>query len=83
MPKNQIDIFLSLCELYKSWSWSWFTFSHVLFLFQNKHVMVEKLLQFFVAKIDANLFEAVVLENFKSSNVQNSNETNSKKKIDK
>ena len=33
----------------------------VLFLLQDKHVMVEKLLQFFIGEVDAKLLQAVVL----------------------
>ena len=31
----------------------------ILFLLQNKHVMVEELLQLFIGVVDAELFEAV------------------------
>ncbi len=34
----------------------------VLFLLQYKHVMVEKLLQFFIGKVDAQLLQAVELK---------------------
>jgi len=34
----------------------------VFFLFQNEHMMIEELLQFFVSEIDAQLFETVVLD---------------------
>lgn len=37
------------------------TFLLVLFLFKNEHVMVEKLLQFLVGEVDAQLFKAVEL----------------------
>ena len=36
-------------------------FPFVFFLFQNEHMVVEKLLQFFVGEIDAELLEAVEL----------------------
>jgi len=38
------------------------SFALVFFLFQNEHVMIEELLQFFVSEIDAQLFETVVLD---------------------
>lgn len=38
------------------------TFALVLFLFQDKHVVVEELLQFLVGEIDAKLFKSVVLD---------------------
>lgn len=37
------------------------TFTLVLFLFQDEHVMVEELLKLLVRQVDANLFEGVVL----------------------
>ena len=37
------------------------TFLLVFFLFQDEHVMVEELLQFFVGEVDTDLFETVVL----------------------
>jgi hypothetical protein len=37
------------------------TLFFVFFLFKNEHVVVEELLQFFVGKVNAKLFEAVVL----------------------
>ena len=36
--------------------------------------MVEKLLQLFITKVDANLFECVKFENFKSSDVEDADE---------
>lgn len=50
------------------------TFSHVFFLFKYKHVMIEKLLQFFVAKVDAHLLEPVEVEDLEAGNVQHSDE---------
>ena len=52
------------------------TFSHVLFLFKDEHVVIKKLLQFFITEIDAHLLEAIVVENFKASNIQYSNKAN-------
>ena len=40
--------------------------------------MIEKLLQFLVAKIDAQLFEAIEVKDFEACNVQHSNEANPK-----
>lgn len=37
------------------------TLALVLFLFQDKHVMVEKLLQFFIRKVDAELLKSIIL----------------------
>ena len=38
------------------------SFLFVLFLFKHKHVVVEKLLQFLVGKVDAKLLESVELK---------------------
>ena len=46
----------------------------VLLLLNNKHVVVEELLQLFVDKVDGDLLEAVVLEDLKSGDVQDSRE---------
>merc|ERR1711963_622995 len=46
------------------------TFRLVQFLFNNEHVVVEKLLQFFVYKVNGNLFESIVVEHFEASNIQ-------------
>ena len=40
------------------------TFTFVLFLLKNEHVVVEELLQFLVGEIDAKLLETVVLRVF-------------------
>lgn len=45
------------------------TFSHVLLLLENEHVMIEKLLKLLVAKVDAHLLEAVEVEDLKSGDV--------------
>lgn len=39
-----------------------YAFPSVFFLLENEHVMIEKLLQFFISKVNAKLFEAVILE---------------------
>ena len=39
-------------------------FTLIFFLFQNEHVMVKELLQFFISEIDAKLFETVELIDF-------------------
>ena len=57
----------------------YFTLSQILFLFQNEHVMIEKLLKFFIAKIDAQLFKAIEVKYLESSNVQNPNKSNPEK----
>merc|ERR1712223_2343594 len=49
------------------------SFPDIFLLFQDKHVLVEKLLEFLICKVDTNLFKAVVVENFKTSNVQATN----------
>ena len=41
--------------------------------------MIEKLLKFFIAKIDAQLFKAIEVKDLKSSNVQNTNKSNPEK----
>ena len=46
------------------------TFSHILFLLNNKHVMVEELLQLLVDKVDGELLESVVREDLKASDVE-------------
>merc|ERR1719232_1397206 len=48
------------------------TFLDVLFLFNNKHVMVKELLELLIDKVDGNLLKSVVLKNFKTSNVKHS-----------
>ena len=45
------------------------TFSHILFLLNNKHVMVEELLQLLVDKVDGELLEAVVLKHLEAGDV--------------
>ena len=44
--------------------------SGILLLFQNEHVVVEELLELLVRVVDAELLEAVVLEDFKTSNIE-------------
>ena len=47
-----------------------YTFSQILFLLENKHVMVEKLLEFFIAEINAlqklMLFKSIKVEYLES-----------------
>ena len=50
------------------------TFLDILLLFNNKHVVVEELLQLLVDKVDRDLLEAVVLEDLKAGNVEHSAE---------
>jgi hypothetical protein len=49
-------------------------FLQVLLLFELEHVVIEELLQLFVGVIDANLLEAVLLEDFETSNIENADE---------
>jgi hypothetical protein len=51
----------------------WNTFSDVLFLFGLECQFNEDLLQFLVHVVDAKLFKAVLLEDFKAVNVQDTN----------
>merc|ERR1719398_259169 len=50
------------------------TFSHVLLLLYNEHVVVEELLKLLVDKVDGDLLKAVVLKDFKTSDVKHSTE---------
>lgn len=52
--------------------------AHVLLLLQDKHVMVEELLQLFVDKVDHELLEGVELEDLKACNVEDANEADLK-----
>lgn len=38
------------------------TFSCIFFLLQHEHVVIEKLLQFLISKVNAKLLEAVILQ---------------------
>jgi len=46
----------------------------VLFLFQYEHVMIEELLQSLISVVNTQLFKRVVIKDFKSSNVEYTNE---------
>ena len=46
----------------------------VLLLLQDKHVVVEELLQFLIGEVDAELLQAVEIKDLKSSDIQHSNE---------
>merc|ERR1719367_841363 len=48
--------------------------THVLLLLNDEHVVVEELLQLLVDKVDGDLFEAVVLENLETGNIEHSTE---------
>jgi hypothetical protein len=48
--------------------------THVLLLFELEHVVVEELLQLLIGVVDANLLEGILLEDFESGNIQNTNE---------
>ena len=50
------------------------SFLAVLFLFKDEHMMVEKLLQFLVRVVDAQLLECVEFKDFKSGNIQDTDE---------
>merc|ERR1719209_2779395 len=50
------------------------SFPHVFLLLQHEHGVVEELLQLFVDKIDADLFESVKFEDLKAGDVQHANE---------
>eukprot|EP00732_Lithocolla_globosa_P001105 Lithocolla_globosa_v1_NODE_497_length_3887_cov_213.445459.p3 type:complete len:150 gc:universal NODE_497_length_3887_cov_213.445459:2167-2616(+) len=49
------------------------TLSQILLLFQNKHVVIEKLLEFFVGQVDTELFKAVLLKDLETGNIQATN----------
>ena len=51
------------------------SFSLVLFLFQDEHVVVEELLQLLVGEVDAQLFKGVVLQERKKEVVVKENTT--------
>ena len=44
-------------------------------------MMIKKLLKFFIGVIDAKLFKSIKFENLKTSNIQDSDEKRSEKKI--
>merc|ERR1719167_539288 len=46
------------------------TFPDVFFLLQDKHVLVEELLELLITEVDTDLLEAIVVEDLKASNVQ-------------
>ena len=50
------------------------SFLFVLFLLQDKHVMVEELLQLLIRVVNAKLLESVEFEDFETGNVENTNE---------
>jgi hypothetical protein len=43
-------------------------------LFHNKHGVIEELLELFIDKVDGDLFKAIVLKDFKTSNIEDSAE---------
>merc|ERR1712066_1021408 len=53
------------------------TFFFVFFLFKDEHMVVEELLEFFVGEVDAQLFESVEAKNFKTGNIQTTDEEGS------
>ena len=50
------------------------TFTLVLFLLKDKHVVVEELLETLVSVVDAQLFEGVEVENFETGNIEHTTE---------
>ena len=50
------------------------TFLLVGFLFEDEHVVVEELLELLIGVVDAKLFEGVEIENFETSNIEDTNE---------
>ena len=47
--------------------------SHVFFLLKHKHVLIEELLELFIAEVDTDLLKAIVVKDLKASNVQATN----------
>lgn len=52
-------------------------FTLIFFLLKNKHVVVEKLLEFFIGYVDAKLLKRVEGEDLESSDVKDTNEEGS------
>merc|ERR1711899_265614 len=52
------------------------TLPDIFLLFQDKHVLVEKLLELLIGKVDTNLFKAIVVKDLKASNIQATNVLN-------
>lgn len=50
------------------------SFTFVFLLLKNEHVMVEKLLKFFICYVDAKLLKRVERKNLESCNVEHTNE---------
>merc|ERR1719334_580503 len=50
------------------------TFLDIFFLLNNKHVVIEKLLELFIDKVDRDLFKTIVFKDLKTSNIQYSTE---------
>jgi hypothetical protein len=46
-------------------------------LFEFEHVVIEKLLELLVGVVNTDLFEAVLLEDFETGNIENTNEESS------
>merc|ERR1712141_171716 len=47
--------------------------SNIFLLFQCKHVLIEKLLEFLITEIDTKLFKSIIVKDLKTSNIQASN----------
>merc|ERR1712241_626617 len=52
------------------------TFPDIFLLFQDKHVLVEELLELLIGKVDTNLLKAIVVKDLKTSNIQATNVLN-------
>ena len=50
------------------------TFTLVLFLLKDKHVVIEELLETLVGVVDAKLLESVEVENFETGNIEHTTE---------
>ena len=59
------------------------SFTLVLLLLKNEHVMVEKLLKFFVCIVNTELFKRVKVENFKTGNIKNTDKDRARLVISK
>merc|ERR1711970_726011 len=49
------------------------TLTHILFLFQCEHMLVEELLELLVHIVDTDLFKPIVVEDLKPSNIKHTN----------
>ena len=56
------------------------TLPHVLLLLEDKHVMVEELLELLIAEVDAHLLETVVVEDLEAGDVEDTDKGDPEKK---